>query len=75
MNGKFVVAVDLEGLACVVGAYGRGLAESRDYEFAALQGTREASAAVNALFDNGANDVIVWDCHGTGVNLKYGMLD
>lgn len=40
MNRKFVVAVDLEGLACVVGAYGRGLAESRDYEFAALQGTR-----------------------------------
>lgn len=75
MNGKFVVAVDLEGLACVVGAYGRGLAESRDYEFASLQGTREASAAVSALFDNGANDVIVWDCHGTGVNLKYGMLD
>ena len=76
MNGKYCVAVDLEGVACAVGTYGQGLAEgTKNYPFAALQATREANAAAKALFDSGAKDVIVWDNHGTGVNLNYDLLD
>ena len=76
MSGKYCIAVDLEGVACAVGAYGKGLAEdNKNYAYAAKQGTREANAAARALFDNGAERVIVWDCHGTGVNLDYDLLD
>lgn len=76
MRKKFYVSVDLEGLACVVGANGQGLAAGTpNYPFACLQGTREANAAVTALFDAGAEEVYLWDCHGTGVNLDYDKLD
>lgn len=77
MNGKkFYVAVDLEGVACTIGAYGQGLAAGTPgYAYACRQGTREASAAVAALFANGAEEVIVWDCHGTGFNLDYDAFD
>ena len=75
MGKKYYISVDLEGVACVVGSYGKGLGGSPDYEFARLQGTREANAAATALFDFGADEVYVWDCHSTGVNLNYDMLD
>lgn len=76
MNGKYCIAVDLEGVACAVGSNGQGLAEgTKNYPFAALQATREANAAARALFETGAREVIVWDNHGTGVNLDYDMLD
>jgi D-amino peptidase len=72
---KFVVAVDCEGPACVVGEPGRTLTDSRDYAFARRQATREADAAARALFDRGATQVIVWDNHGGGLNLDYDLLD
>lgn len=73
---KFYIAVDLEGVACTIGTNGQGLAQgSAGYEYACLQGTREANAAATALFDNGAEEVYIWDCHGTGYNLKYDLLD
>lgn len=72
---KFVVAVDLEGLACVVGAPGKGLGDTPNYELAKLQGTREANAAAKALFDCGADEVIIWDNHGGSLNLIYDKLD
>lgn len=72
---KFVVAVDLEGLACVVGEPGKGLGESSNFEMARLQGTREANAAARALFDSGATEVIIWDNHGGSLNLLYDKLD
>ncbi len=72
---KYYIAVDLEGVACVVGAPGRGLADAPDYPFACRQGTKEADAAAKALFDAGADEVWIWDCHGTGVNLDYAALD
>lgn len=76
MNGKFCISVDLEGVACTVGSYGQGVPDgSKNYSFAALQATREANAAAEALFDNGAKEIIVWDCHGTGVNLDYDKLN
>lgn len=76
MCAKYCISVDLEGVACVVGSYGQGLSESsKNYNFAAIQGSREANSAAMALFDNGANEVYIWDCHGTGVNLDYNEFD
>ena len=51
---KFVVAVDCEGVACGVGSPGASLNSSRNLEFAKLQATREADAAVRGLFEAGA---------------------
>ena len=76
-NGKkYYIAVDLEGVACNIGTPGQGLAAgTAGLEYASLQGTREANAAAKALFDSGADEVWVWDCHGSGFNLKYDLLD
>ncbi|MDL2287304.1 M55 family metallopeptidase [Eubacteriales bacterium OttesenSCG-928-G02] len=67
--GKYYISVDLEGVACVIGAPGKGLADSYDYKFACEQGTREALAVIRGLGEN--NEIIVWDSHGTGYNLNY----
>jgi len=76
MRKKYYVSVDLEGVACVVGTNGQGLAAGTpNYLFACLQGTREANATSSALFDSGAEEVYIWDCHGTGINLDYDKLD
>ena len=76
MKNKYYISVDLEGVACAVGAYGKGMsADNPNYRFAAEQATKEANAAAKALFDSGASDVIIWDSHGTGVNLDYYALD
>ncbi len=72
---RFFVSVDCEGLACVVGAPGGTLTDSSNYAFACQQAVREANAAVRALFDAGAEQVIVSDSHGGGVNLDYLQLD
>ena len=72
---KFYIAVDLEGVACVIGTNGQGLRNSPDYPFACRQATKETKAAVDGLFASGADEIIVWDCHGTGWNLDYEMLD
>jgi len=72
---RFVVAVDCEGVACAVGSPGGSLNASRDLEFAKLQATREADAAVRGLFEAGAERVIVWDNHNGSLNLKYDLLD
>jgi len=72
---KFMIAVDCEGAACVVGEPGRPLSRSCNFEFAREQATRETNAAVRALFDAGAEQVVVWDNHGDGVNLVFDQLD
>ena len=72
---KFMIAVDLEGCACVVGIPNNGLGREENYRFACAQAAREATAAARALFDAGAGEVFVWDNHGTGVNLPYSELD
>ncbi len=72
---KFIIAVDCDGVACVVGQPGRALSDSCDMGFARLQAAREADAAARALFDNGATEVIVWDNHGSGANLDFTLLD
>lgn len=72
---RFMIGVDCEGPACVVGAPGGTLGDSRNDEFAKLQATREADAAARGLFEAGAEQVIVWDNHGGSLNLDYDMLD
>ena len=72
---KFIIGVDLEGLACVVGAPGKTLTDSPDYEFAKMQAVREVNAAASALFDEGARQVIVWDNHGSSLNLACEELE
>ncbi len=72
---KFIVAVDLEGVACVVGSPNRTLTDSPDFDFACRQATKEADAAARALFAAGAEQVIVWDNHGASLNLLYDELD
>ena len=73
---KYIVSVDTEGLACVVGAPGGTLNDAKaNYEFACKQGAREADAAARALFDSGATEVVVVDAHGSGVNYHYDLID
>ena len=72
---KFMIAVDCDGPACVVGDPGRALSNSRDMPFAREQATRETDAAARALFDAGAEHVVVWDNHGFGSNLVFNQLN
>lgn len=72
---KFLVNIDLEGCAGVVGEANLSLTASKDYDFAKEQGAREANAAIKALFESGASEVIVWDAHGSGLNLNSDALD
>lgn len=75
-GGRFYIAVDLEGIACVIGEYGKGLGfDTPGYFYAKKQATNETNAAIKALFDNGATEVWVWDNHGKGYNLDYDNLD
>src|SRR5205085_308750 len=73
---KYIISVDAEGLACVVGAPGGTLNDAKEnYEFARKQGAREADAAARALFDSGATEVVIIDAHGSGVNYHYDLID
>jgi D-amino peptidase len=72
---KFMIAVDCEGPACVVGTPDKSLSNSNDIEFARKQATRETNACIKALFDSGATQIVVWDSHGVGVNLDFEKLD
>ena len=73
-KARFFIGVDCEGAACVVGEPHKGLKDSVNYPFATRQAALEADAAARALFDWGAEEVIVWDNHGSGVNLDYSCL-
>ena len=76
LEGKrFYIGVDCEGAACVVGEPGTGLGRGEQYQFARKQAAREANAAAQELFELGAEEVIVWDNHGTGCNFDYEQLD
>lgn len=73
---KFMIAVDLEGVAGVVGLPNKTLSDPpAEYAFACRQGAREANAAAEALFAAGAEEVTIWDNHGPGVNLDPDLLD
>ena len=72
---KFIVAVDMEGIALGYAMHGSTIEETPNAEWVKKQGTREANAAVKALFDNGATEVLVWDAHAYGCNLEFDELD
>ncbi len=72
---NFMIGVDCDGCACVVGESGKSLTFSGDFPFAQAQATREADAAARALLDAGADRVVIWDNHGYGANLRYEQLD
>ncbi len=72
---KFIVAVDLEGVACAYAPLGASVEDSFNVQFVRKQATKEADAAVRALFDMGATEVVVWDNHGRGCSLDYDLLD
>ena len=72
---KFLVAVDLEGIACAYGVVGGSIEDSFNIAFVRKQASLEADAAARALFDCGAEEVVVWDCHGRGCSLDYMAID
>ena len=72
---KFIVAVDLEGVACAYAPIGCTISKAPNLDFVCKQATREADAAARALFDCGATEVIVWDNHGSGCSLLHDELD
>ncbi len=72
---KFIIGVDAEGGACVIGEPGKTVSTSKDFEFAKRQVTMEANAAACGLFAKGAKQVVVWDNHNGSLNLDYNLLD
>ena len=72
---KFYIAVDCEGVAGVVGQPHGTLNDSPDYALACRQATREANAVARGLFAAGAEEVVIWDNHGTSLNLVIEDLD
>ena len=72
----YYIGIDMEGAACVVGTPVEGLSYgSANAAFAAREVLQEANAAARALFDCGAQRVILWDNHGGGVNFDYHQVD
>ena len=74
-GGRFYIAVDLEGIACVIGEYGKGLGfDTPGYFYAKKQATNETNAAIKALFDNGATEVWVWETMARATTLTMIIL-
>ncbi len=71
---KIYITTDFEGVACVVGQAGVPLGQGPQYELAARMLTGEINAAVEGALAAGATDIIVNDCHGSGLNLPYEQL-
>ena len=71
---KFMIGVDFEGVF-VLWKPNKLLSDCPEYEYARMQATKEANAAASALFDLGAEQVIIWDNHSSGTNLIYDILD
>lgn len=72
---RFLIAVDLEGVACAVAPPTGTVEDAPNITFIRRQATREANAAARELFAGGASRVIVWDCHGCGNSLAHDELD
>jgi len=68
---KVYVAVDFEGVACVVGAPDTAFTELPQYSEIRHFVTGEANAAVEGCFEAGATEVLLNDAHSRGLNLYY----
>lgn len=72
---NYAIFLDLEGVHGVVGEPYKGLEDIPDYNVAAYTAVTEVNAAVRALFDEGADNVYVWDNHGGGGNIDFTKVD
>ena len=72
---KFIVAVDMEGIACAYAPRGGSVEDSFNIASVRKFATMETNAAVTALFDSGAEEVIVWNNHGRGCSLNFEDID
>lgn len=73
---KYLLAVDLEGANGVVGEPFAGLKPGMaEYDKAVLKVTNEVNAAIEGLYEAGANEVLVWDNHGNLNNLDFSKVD
>ena len=76
MMKRILIALDLEGVNNVVGTPYSGLFKGcEEWEIARRQAALEVNAAAEALFDNGAERVALWDNHGGGGNIDACDLD
>ena len=75
-NMQYLIAVDLEGVHGVVGEAYKGLSKTcQDYKLATENAIKEINAAVEGLFEAGAETVAVWDNHAGGGNLDFSQID
>ena len=72
---QYLVNVDLEGIHGIVGEPYKTLTASFDYKDAAVNAVKEINTVVKALYDSGAEKVVVWDNHGGSKNLDYSTID
>lgn len=72
---NYAIFLDLEGVHGVVGEPYKGLLNIPDYHVATYMAVTEVNAAVKALFDEGADNVYVWDNHGGGENIDFSKVD
>ena len=72
---KYLITVDLEGIHGVLGEEYCALSEGPDYQDAIEGAILEINTVTRALFDCGAEKVAVWDCHGSGKNIDFSLLD
>ena len=69
---KYLIAVDLEGAHGVVGEPYIGLKPGMaEYDLAVRNVTEEVNAAIDALFDSGADEVFVWDITETSTTSTF----
>ena len=73
---RYFISVDLEGIHGIVGEPYSGLLKTcADHPIAAKNAAAEINACIHALYDSGADEVIVWDGHGGGGNLDFSLID
>jgi D-amino peptidase len=72
---KFLICVDLEGVAGIVGEPGKTLSNSQDFDAACTEACLEVNACAKGLFDAGAQEVWVWDNHNGSLNLPLREID
>ncbi len=72
---NYLLCVDLEGVHGIVGEPFKSLNETSDYALSIENATKEINVVVKALFEEGADNVYVWDNHGSGINLDFSKID
>ena len=73
---NYLILLDLEGVHGVVGEPYKGLEpDCADYFVATENAVKEINAVVKALFEEGADNVYVWDNHGSGTNIDFSKVD